>query len=121
VPREPRIFLPLVLCCLGLAGWVGYQARPRMGVLYGQVTIDGEAIERGSILIVSEQMSWATIGIIHHGEYRIDEIPPGQVRLGIAGDSVPWHYEDPSYSGLRFLIRPGRQRLELTLSWDASP
>lgn len=114
--RRTLIFLPLVLLCILVVGIGGNLGRPRSGTVIGTVTLDGRPLSDGSVLMASEVRSWATIGIVHEGAFRIDDIPPGPVRVGIRGADVPARYEDPGRSGEQFDITPGQQSLLIRLT-----
>ena len=97
-------------------------------IVHGRVTVAGQPVPAGSVLMVSDAPKWATIGVIGPaGEYEIADVPRGPVRIGVrtrrvqrsdgVGELVwsPPRFEDPGSSGLGLTVRRGRQRHDLDL------
>lgn len=118
VPRRTVIFLPLVLVCVLLAGFTGYITRPRTGTIDGTITLDGQPLPSGSVLLESEVLHWATIGTVRDGQFRITEIPPGPARAGVSGARVATRYGNPATTGFRLEVRRGPQPFTIALTSD---
>lgn len=116
MPRRTVIFLPLILGCLLLAGFAGYITRPRTGTLDGTITRDGQPLPSGSVLLESETLRWATIGVVHDGHFQITDIPLGAARAGVTGRNVPSQYENPATSGIHLVVQRGSQPFTIALT-----
>ncbi|MCZ2343112.1 MAG: hypothetical protein LC104_15170 [Bacteroidales bacterium] len=115
MPRRTVIFLPLILICLGLAGFAGYVTRPRTGTIHGTVTLDGQPLASGSVLLESAVLRWATIGVVRNGHFQITDIPLGLAHAGVTGQKVPPQYENPTTAGMPITVRRGPQPFTIEL------
>jgi hypothetical protein len=92
------------------------------------VTLDGQPVPAGSVLVESGSIRWGTIAMLSPaGEYEVTDVPPGPVRIGVktrgvlrsgGGGPLVWtpkRYEDPGSSGLGLTVRRGVQRYNIDL------
>ena len=116
--------LVLVLAVASVVQW--YRSLPC--TIRGRVTVEGRPVPAGSVLVQSEHMQWGTVGMLTPaGEYEIENVPPGPVRVGVRTRQVarsdgrgplvwtPKRYEDPGESGLCLEVRRGVQRYDIDL------
>jgi hypothetical protein len=97
----------------------------------GRVTVGGQPVPAGSVLVESESIRWGTIAMLSPaGEYEVTDVPPGPVRVGVMSRGVrrsngdgplvwtPQRYENPTASGLGLTVRRGVQRYDIDLPTD---
>ena len=70
---------------VGLIGLAGCSSGPKTGVVTGVVTLNGKAVETGSISVLSSQggepkMAWIGQG----GKYTVHDVPAGPVTIAVS-------------------------------------
>lgn len=107
------------------------------GIVKGQVTFNAEKLPQGSISFFDEKDTLLASGSITEGNYRVENLPPGPVRVAIkvlapstekppAGAPpastpakyvpIPERYATPGTSGLTHTVTQGEQEKNFELT-----
>lgn len=95
---------------------VTYQRiKDKTGTVQGRVHFKGRPLAEGVVSFHPEKGKPLSGKIEVDGSYLVKDLPPGKLRITVAGERLPKEYRDPKTSGIEIEVDPGKNEFTIEL------